>query len=51
MSGFINKANETLLAGGASAVYKPINEVVDVVHQLGVACKVAQVVPIGVAKG
>ncbi|MEA1944912.1 MAG: RtcB family protein [Euryarchaeota archaeon] len=47
----VKATHPSVLAEEAPAVYKPSDEVVDVVHQLGVACKVAQVMPIGVAKG
>jgi len=47
----VKATHPTVLAEEAPAVYKSSADVVDVVHRLGVACKVAQVVPIGVAKG
>lgn len=47
----VKATHPSVLAEEAPAVYKSSDEVVDVVHQVGVACKVAQVVPIGVAKG
>ncbi|MBN1323118.1 MAG: RtcB family protein [Methanotrichaceae archaeon] len=40
-----------ILAEEAPQVYKPSGDVVDVVHNLGIARKVAQLVPLGVAKG
>jgi len=40
-----------MLAEEAPEVYKPSDEVVDVVHQLDIARKVARVVPLGVSKG
>jgi tRNA-splicing ligase RtcB len=40
-----------MLAEEAPEVYKPSGEVVDVVHQLDIARKVARVVPLGVSKG
>ena len=40
-----------MLAEEAPEVYKPSNEVVDVVHNLGIAAKVAQLQPLGVSKG
>jgi tRNA-splicing ligase RtcB len=40
-----------MLAEEAPEVYKPSNEVVDVVHNLDIARKVARVVPMGVSKG
>lgn len=39
------------LAEEAPSAYKDINEVVDVVHNLGLAHKVAKLVPLGVIKG
>ena len=47
----VKATHPSVLAEEAPAVYKSSNEVVDVMHQVGVACKVAQVIPIGVAKG
>ncbi len=47
----VKATHPSVLAEEAPAVYKSSADVVDVVHHLGVACKVAQVVPIGVAKG
>jgi len=40
-----------MLAEEAPEVYKPSSEVVDVVHKLGIAKKVAKLVPLGVSKG
>lgn len=40
-----------MLAEEAPEVYKPSDEVVDVVHHLDIAKKVARVVPLGVSKG
>ena len=40
-----------MLAEEAPEVYKPSLEVVDVVHNLGIAVKVAQLAPLGVSKG
>ncbi|HOT07416.1 MAG: tRNA-splicing ligase RtcB [Methanosaeta sp. PtaB.Bin039] len=40
-----------ILAEEAPGVYKPSRQVVDVVHNLGIARKVAQLVPLGVSKG
>jgi tRNA-splicing ligase RtcB len=40
-----------MLAEEAPEVYKPSDEVVDVVHNLDIARKVARVVPLGVSKG
>lgn len=41
----------SIIAEEAPAVYKSSEDVVEVVHQLGIARKVARVMPIGVAKG
>jgi tRNA-splicing ligase RtcB len=50
--GIVVKANNPkMLAEEAPQVYKPSNEVVDVVHNLGIATKVARLVPLGVSKG
>jgi tRNA-splicing ligase RtcB len=50
--GIVVKANNPkMLAEEAPQVYKPSNEVVDVVHNLGIATKVAKLVPLGVSKG
>ena len=40
-----------MLAEEAPQVYKPSGDVVDVVHNLGIARKVARLVPLGVSKG
>ncbi|MCQ8902954.1 MAG: RtcB family protein [Methanothrix sp.] len=40
-----------VLAEEAPEVYKPSHEVVEVVHALGLAKKVAQMIPLGVSKG
>jgi tRNA-splicing ligase RtcB len=40
-----------VLAEEAPQVYKPSHEVVDVVHNLGIATRVAEMVPLGVSKG
>jgi tRNA-splicing ligase RtcB len=40
-----------MLAEEAPQVYKPSNEVVDVVHNLRIATKVAKLMPLGVSKG
>lgn len=40
-----------ILAEEAPGVYKPSLQVVDVVHNLGIARKVAQLIPLGVSKG
>jgi tRNA-splicing ligase RtcB len=47
----VKATHPSVLAEEAPAVYKPSDVVVDVVHQVGIACRVAQVMPIGVAKG
>ncbi|HDJ38581.1 MAG TPA: RtcB family protein [Methanosarcinales archaeon] len=47
----VKATNPSILAEEAPAVYKPSDAVVDVVHRVGIACRVVQVVPIGVAKG
>ncbi len=50
--GIIVKANQpSLIAEEAPAVYKSSSDVVDVVHKLGIATKVARVLPMGVVKG
>jgi tRNA-splicing ligase RtcB len=50
--GIVVKANNPkMLAEEAPQVYKPSDEVVDVVHNLGIATKVAKLVPLGVSKG
>ncbi|WNY25741.1 RtcB family protein [Methanolapillus millepedarum] len=41
----------SVIAEEAPSVYKPSDEVVDVVDQLGIANKVARLIPIGVIKG
>lgn len=47
----VKATHPAMLAEEAPAVYKPSNEVVDVVHNLGIATKVARLVPLGVSKG
>lgn len=50
--GIVVKANNPkMLAEEAPGVYKPSTEVVDVVHNLGIATKVAKLIPLGVSKG
>ncbi|MDY0387215.1 MAG: RtcB family protein [Methanolobus sp.] len=50
--GIIVRANHpSLIAEEAPAVYKSSSDVVDVVHSLGIATKVARVFPMGVIKG
>lgn len=41
----------SIIAEEAPSVYKSSEDVVDVVHQLGIARKVARLMPVGVAKG
>jgi tRNA-splicing ligase RtcB len=47
----VRATNPKMLAEEAPQVYKPSAEVVDVVHNLGIATKVARLVPLGVTKG
>lgn len=47
----VKATHPAMLAEEAPQVYKPSNEVVDVVHNLGIATKVAKLVPLGVSKG
>jgi len=50
--GIVVKATSpSMLAEEAPQVYKPSDEVVNVVHNLGIATKVAKLVPLGVSKG
>ena len=50
--GIIVRAQSTsLLAEEAPYAYKDVSEVVDVVHEVGLARKVARLKPIGVLKG
>ncbi len=50
--GIVVRANNPkMLAEEAPQVYKPSSAVVDVVHNLGIATKVAKLVPLGVSKG
>lgn len=50
--GIIVRATQpSLIAEEAPEVYKSSSEVVDVVHNLGIATKVARVLPMGVVKG
>jgi tRNA-splicing ligase RtcB len=52
MQGIVVKATSpAMLAEEAPQVYKPSGEVVDVVHDLLIATKVAKLVPLGVSKG
>lgn len=51
-SGIVVKATSpSMLAEEAPEVYKPSGDVVDVVHNLGIATKVARLMPLGVSKG
>ncbi len=51
-AGIVVRANNPkMLAEEAPGVYKPSTDVVDVVHNLGIATKVAKLVPLGVSKG
>jgi tRNA-splicing ligase RtcB len=47
----VRASQPSLIAEEAPAVYKSSSEVVDVVHQLGIATKVARLLPMGVIKG
>jgi tRNA-splicing ligase RtcB len=47
----VKATHPAMLAEEAPQVYKPSNEVVEVVHNLGIATKVAKLVPLGVSKG
>jgi len=47
----VRASNPAMLSEEAPQVYKPSTEVVDVVHNLGIATKVAKLVPLGVSKG
>ena len=50
--GIVVKATSPgMLAEEAPQVYKPSGDVVDVVHNLGIATRVARLVPMGVSKG
>jgi tRNA-splicing ligase RtcB len=50
--GIVVKATSpAMLAEEAPQVYKPSGDVVDVVHNLKIATKVAKLVPLGVSKG
>jgi tRNA-splicing ligase RtcB len=51
-AGILVKATHpAMLSEEAPQVYKPSDEVVEVVHSLGIATKVAKLVPLGVSKG
>jgi tRNA-splicing ligase RtcB len=47
----VKAASPAVIAEEAPDVYKPSSEVVDVVHRVGIARKVARLVPLGVVKG
>ncbi len=47
----VRATHPSVIAEEAPGVYKSSSDVVDVVHNLGIARKVARVLPIGVAKG
>lgn len=47
----VKATHPSMLAEEAPQVYKPSDEVVDVVHNLGIAVKVAKLTPLGVSKG
>jgi tRNA-splicing ligase RtcB len=47
----VRATSPNMLAEEAPQVYKPSGDVVDVVHNLGIATKVAKLVPLGVSKG
>jgi tRNA-splicing ligase RtcB len=52
LQGIVVKATSpAMLAEEAPQVYKPSGDVVDVVHNLRIATKVAKLVPLGVSKG
>jgi tRNA-splicing ligase RtcB len=47
----VKATHPSVIAEEAPGVYKSSSEVVNVVHELGIARKVARVIPLGVAKG
>ncbi|MCD4703577.1 MAG: RtcB family protein [Methanosarcinaceae archaeon] len=47
----VKAAHPSVIAEEAPGVYKPSGDVVNVVHDLGIAMKVARMVPLGVVKG
>lgn len=47
----VRATHTSVIAEEAPGVYKPSEDVVDVVHQLGIARKVVRLMPMGVAKG
>ena len=48
---FVKAPKDAAIAEEAPEVYKDIDDVIEVVHQLGISKKVARLVPIAVAKG
>jgi tRNA-splicing ligase RtcB len=47
----VRATHPSVIAEEAPGVYKSSEDVVDVVHQLGIARKVVKLMPLGVAKG
>jgi tRNA-splicing ligase RtcB len=47
----VRATHPSIIAEEAPGVYKSSEDVVDVVHQLGIARKVVKLMPMGVAKG
>jgi tRNA-splicing ligase RtcB len=47
----VKATHPSVIAEEAPGVYKSSSDVVNVVHKLGIAYKVAKVLPLGVAKG
>jgi tRNA-splicing ligase RtcB len=47
----VRATHPSVIAEEAPGVYKSSSEVVNVVHELGIARKIARVIPLGVAKG
>jgi tRNA-splicing ligase RtcB len=47
----VRATHPSIIAEEAPGVYKSSDDVVDVVHQLGIARKVVKLMPMGVAKG
>jgi tRNA-splicing ligase RtcB len=47
----VRAASISVVGEEAPGAYKDVDRVVEVSHQLGIATKVARLVPIGVAKG
>jgi tRNA-splicing ligase RtcB (3'-phosphate/5'-hydroxy nucleic acid ligase) len=48
---FVKAPKDAAIAEEAPEVYKDIDDVIEVVHDLGISKKVARLVPIAVAKG